>query len=445
MSKKVKIEYVKKDYNVNEGINLPRKVTYHKVDDDHLFIAPAKASWITTNDMGKDFLEYFQAGDSIKQVIEKMKLKNIEMDKIVHELRNFLIEVEKNGFLEDAVAREENSEISLQMYLTNRCNLRCIHCYMDAGNKSANEASTETFLSVIDEFAEISQTKVVFTGGEPLLHPDFFTLAKRAKEKKLEVNLFTNGTLITNRIIDKLKKYVDEIQLSLDGATPDINDKIRGKGVYKKVLKAAKLILKTPIKLKISSLLMPQNYLDFKNNVEEFARNFKDVELKFGFAMNEGRADKSFKFSSSSEANTKLLEILKILYEKKLKAMRKFEPNMIARNCGYGDTISVSSEGDVFPCSVLKHKTGSLKREQFEEIFKIIKRNKMVSNVENLEKCPQCDLIYICSGGCRLNNITDNGDILKPNCHPGKIDDFYRKLVVYNKFDALSYWLYSKN
>ncbi|MCK4763002.1 MAG: radical SAM protein [Candidatus Aminicenantes bacterium] len=368
------------------------------------------------------------------------------MEQITLELRYLLIKIEKNGFLEKAEVKEEELETTLQLYLTNRCNLKCIHCYMDSGYHSKNEEiSTETFLSVIDDFAEISQSKVVFTGGEPLLRPDFFTLAKRAKEKKLKVVLFTNGTLINDKIVSKIKECVDEIQLSLDGATPIINDEIRGKGVYDKVVNAVRLFEDTSIKLTISTLVMPQNFTDFKNNVESFAKVFENAELKFSFAINEGRADKSYKFSTTAEANAKLQKILKILYEKNLKAMRKIEPNLMARNCGYGETITVSSEGDVYPCAVLKHKAGNLKKEKLIDLFRKIRKDIEVSNVENLEQCPQCDLIYICSGDCRLNNITYNGDIRKPHCPPDVREDFYKKLVVLNEFDALKYWLRNKN
>lgn len=441
MPKPIKVEYVKKDYDVNKGINLPRKITHHIIDGKHLFIASEKAAWITTNESGRIFLDYFRDGYSIKQVINEMRSKNIKIETVTSELRNFLINVEKKGFLEDAVVREEESEISLQLYLTNRCNLRCTHCYINAGKAIDRELSGDEFGAVIDKFARLYQSKVVFTGGEPLLYTDFFKLAERAKRNNLEVLLFTNGTLINRKIVNKLEKYVDEIQLSLDGATATVNDKIRGEGVHHKVLEALLLLKNTKIRRRVSVVLMPQNVADFKENVEEFSKYLEDVEIKFSFAMNDGRADNSVKFPSPSEGERELQQILKILYKKQLKAMLKFEPNQMVRNCGYGEVITVTSNGDIFPCAILKHKYGNIRTDDFLNVVKKIREDTIASNVENLEECPKCDLKYICFGGCRLNNITHNRSLLKPHCPPEKREDLYRKLVVRDSFDGLSFWL----
>ena len=442
MPKRVKVGYVKKDYVVNKGINIPQNITHHLIDGKHLFIAPEKASWISTNEMGKIFLDYFGNGYSIKQVIDELRLKNIENEVITSELRDFLVKVEKKGFLEDAVIREEESEISLQLYLTTACNLKCSHCYLGAGKVIEDELSVEEFGAIIDEFACLHKTKVVFTGGEPLLFGDnFFKLADRAKKNNLRVQLFTNGTLISRKIKNKLEEYVDEIQFSLDGATTEVNDEIRGQGVFNRVLENLRLLMNTKIKLKLSMVLMPGNAADLKRNIETLAQSLDNVEMKFGFAIIEGRADESLKFSSPAEGDRELQEILKILYKKKLKAMIKFEPNLIVRNCGYGEVITVSSNGDVFPCAVLKYKTGNIRTDNFSGLVEDIKKRTIASNVENLEGCSQCDLEYICFGGCRLNNITYNNSILKPHCPPEKKEELYKKLVVRDSFDALSIWL----
>jgi radical SAM protein with 4Fe4S-binding SPASM domain len=445
LPKRVKVEYVKKDFDVNAGIDLPNVITAHEVDGRYLFIAPEKAAWITTNDIGKDILNYFKDGCSIKQTINKLKSSGLEMDIITSELRTFLIHIERKGFLESAKIKEEEPEISLQLYLTSQCNLKCIHCYMDAGKSTNDELNTDEFASLIDEFARLHKTKVAFTGGEPLVRPDIFELADRAKKNGLKVSIFTNATLIDEATVEKLKKYVDEIQFSLDGATEGVNDRIRGHGVFKKVLNAIQLLKNTGIFLRLAMLVMPQNFDDLKNNIEELAVKLDDVFIQFSLAMNEGRADNSFKFSSDSEGDKKLQEILKILYKKKIKSMNKFEPNQIVRNCGYGEIITVSSDGKIFPCAILRHQTGHVKRDNFTEIVETIRKEAMASNVEHLEICPECDLRYICFGGCRLNNLTHNRNILKPHCTPAKKKDFYKKLVVRDRFDGLAYWLGQKN
>ena len=243
------------------------------------------------------------------------------------------------------------------------------------------------------------------------------------------------------KIIDKLEECVDEIQFSLDGATAPVNDKIRGTGVYHKVLESIRLFDNTKIKRRLSMVLMPQNVKNFQDHVEQLAELLENVELKFSFAITEGRADKTIKFSSPDAADRELQKILRILYKKRLKAMKRFEPNLVVRNCGYGEVITIAGNGDIYPCAVFKKKYGNIRTGNFPGIIKKIQEDMVSSNVENLAKCPDCDLQYICFGGCRLNNITYNRSLLEPHCNQQKKDEFYRRLVVRDDFDALSIWL----
>jgi radical SAM protein with 4Fe4S-binding SPASM domain len=441
MPKNLEIGYVKRDYDTNKGIGLPNVITYYNIDGENLFIAPEKASWITVNEIGKNFIKNFRKGFSIKDVVAEMQSRNFSMEEISSELRNFLIKVEKAGFLENAKVKEEDPETTFQLYLTSKCNGHCIHCYIDAGSRADRELDTDEFLRLLDQCGNISKSKVTFTGGEPLLRADFFELAERAKKNSFEVNLFTNGTLIDEKMVSKLEKSVDEIQFGLDGATPDVNDKIRGKGVYNKVLKAIQLLRDTQIKLKIAVVIMPQNIDDFRENLETLSGELENVDMKFGLAINEGRANKTFRFSSETEGEIALQEILKILYQKRLKRMRNIEPNLISRNCGYGEIITVFSNGDVYPCGIPKQKYGNIRIDNFLDLVRKIKEDMIAFRVENLEDCPKCDLKYICFGGCRLNNITFNGSPFKPNCSAKKKEDFYRKLIRRANFDGLAYWL----
>ncbi len=445
MPKNLEIGYVKRDYDTNKGIGLPKVITYYNIDGENLFIAPEKAAWITVNEIGKNFMENFRKGFSIKDVVSEMLSRNFSMEEISSELRNFLIKVEKSGFLENAKVKEEDPETTFQLYLTTKCNEHCIHCYIDAGSSADRELETDEFLRLLDQCGNISKSKVTFTGGEPLLRADFFELAERAKKNNLKVHLFTNGTLIDQEMVSKLEKSIDEIQFGLDGATPDVNDKIRGKGVYNKVLKAIQLLKDTQIKLKIAVVIMPQNIDDFRENLETLAEELEKVDMKFGLAINEGRANKTFRFASETEGELALQEILKILYQKRLKRMRNLEPNLISRNCGYGEIITVFSNGDVYPCAIPKQKYGNIRIDNFLDLVRKIKEDMIAFRVENLEECPKCDLKYICFGGCRLNNITFNGSPLKPNCSAKKKEDFYRKLIRRANFDGLAYWLKQDN
>ena len=221
----------------------------------------------------------------------------------------------------------------------------------------------------------------------------------------------------------------------------EINDKIRGNGSYNKVLKAIRLLKETKIRKRIAIVLMPQNVNSFKENVEEFSKSLENVDLKFSLATTVGRSNNSFRFKSEIEAENNVQFILEKLYSKRLNVVAKFEPNIKVQNCGYGEVISVSSNGEVYPCAILKYKAGNIKKNNLSEIIMKIRHDSLTSNVENLEKCPTCDLTYICFGGCRLNNITHNKNVLIPFCNDEKKNNIYRKLVLRDQFDALSIWI----
>src|SRR3989338_86870 len=88
--------------------------------------------------------------------------------------------------------------------ITRTCNLKCIHCYSDSeAKKYSGELTTEEAKAVIDDLSQVQV--VLFSGGEPLIRQDIFTLASYAKEKEVRIVLSTNGTLITPAIAQKIK------------------------------------------------------------------------------------------------------------------------------------------------------------------------------------------------------------------------------------------------
>ena len=119
--------------------------------------------------------------------------------------------------------------------LTNRCNLKCLHCYASAG-KDNFELSTEQCFEVIDKLSDFKVPLILFSGGEPLLRSDIFEIAEYAKRKGIKSVLSTNGTLIDRDIAENLKIF-EYVGVSLDG-TIAVNDRFRGvQGAFEKAFK----------------------------------------------------------------------------------------------------------------------------------------------------------------------------------------------------------------
>lgn len=112
---------------------------------------------------------------------------------------------------------------------TRTCNLKCRHCYMDSDARRYNdELTTEEAKKFIDDLADFKVPVLLFSGGEPLIRPDFFELAAHAATKGIRPTLSTNGTLITRDVAQQIKSIgVGYVGISLDGLA-EVNDKFRG-------------------------------------------------------------------------------------------------------------------------------------------------------------------------------------------------------------------------
>ena len=121
---------------------------------------------------------------------------------------------------------------------TKTCNLKCRHCYMSSDNKKyQNELTTQEAKSFIDDLADFHVPVLLFSGGEPLIRPDFFELAEYAQAKGVRPTLSTHGTLITREVAQRIKDIgVGYVGISLDGLQ-DVNDQFRGvEGAFQKAM-----------------------------------------------------------------------------------------------------------------------------------------------------------------------------------------------------------------
>ena len=146
-------------------------------------------------------------------------------------------------------ARGLDAPICLTWELTYACNLSCVHCLSSSGRRDPGELSTAQCQAVIDELERMQVFYVNIGGGEPTIRPDFWELVHYATAHHVGVKFSTNGVRITADVAARLAAsargdggvpqsgYVD-VQISLDGATADVNDAVRGDGSYATAIRA---------------------------------------------------------------------------------------------------------------------------------------------------------------------------------------------------------------
>jgi len=147
---------------------------------------------------------------------------------------------------------------------TYQCNLRCKHCYEDAGGKNRAELSTDEAKQVLDmlsKLAGIGLPALSFSGGEPLARRDFFEVAAHAKKCIGYVSIASNGTLITRDNAKRIKDAgVDYVEVSIDGATSGVHDEFRGiPGAFRRAMDGVKNCVEEGIDTCIATVLHRDN------------------------------------------------------------------------------------------------------------------------------------------------------------------------------------------
>ena len=132
-----------------------------------------------------------------------------------------------------------DAPICLTWELTYACNLACVHCLSSSGKRDPRELSTRQCMDIIDELERMQVFYVNIGGGEPTVRPDFWELVDYATAHHVGVKFSTNGVRITPDVAARLaaSDYVD-VQISLDGATAEVNDAVRGVGSFAMAVRA---------------------------------------------------------------------------------------------------------------------------------------------------------------------------------------------------------------
>ncbi|MEM1540093.1 MAG: radical SAM protein [Candidatus Bathyarchaeia archaeon] len=165
---------------------------------------------------------------------------------------------------------------------TYKCNLRCKHCYEDAGGGTLPELSTDEAKQVIDNLSKVAGVglpALSFSGGEPLARKDFFEVASYAKKHIPYISIASNGTLIDTDMARKIKDVgIDYVEISIDGASPSVHDEFRGiPGAFEKALQGVKNCVEEGIDTCIATVLHKNNFAE----TEKILQLAKELDVRF--------------------------------------------------------------------------------------------------------------------------------------------------------------------
>jgi len=151
--------------------------------------------------------------------------------------------------------------------LTDRCNLRCVHCRASAHPEaSPDELTTAECFGIVDQIAALGRPIVVLTGGEPLYRPDLLEIARRAVAAELPVALATNATLVGPDLADQIVAAgIERVAISFDGAGPETHDAFRGvPGSFSQALRGLRLLRERGMPLQINCTITQHNVAELE-------------------------------------------------------------------------------------------------------------------------------------------------------------------------------------
>lgn len=303
---------------------------------------------------------------------------------------------------------------TLYLVLTTMCNSKCLYCFRDLNNTQIF-LDKDLILKNLLSFKNISITNptIVYTGGEPCLYPDLIEIAHFAKKNNIYNLLQTNGSLINENNVAFYAENFDKIQISLDSTNKEINDWLRGKtGHFESVSRAISLLSEHNVEIKLAATITKKNF-DFLVNIKEV---YQDIDFQFTPMMKIGKGKEVPHLAFSPE---EFIEHLACLPEPEKHASCDIAPfGTKTYMCAAGTSeLSISPEGEVFPCQMLHHSNfscGNVKKNLLEDIYissPIIKMFRELT-VDTIDHCKDCDIRYICAGGCRANAFWLNENIL---------------------------------
>jgi 12,18-didecarboxysiroheme deacetylase len=335
---------------------------------------------------------------------------------------------------------------------TRRCNLKCVHCYSQSENKAyEGELTTDEGLAMLEDLAQFGVPVTLFSGGEPLVRQDLFTLIERTVKLGMRAVISTNGTLITEEKAERLKAFnLSYVGVSLDGLK-DVNDRFRGvSGVFEKALAGIRNCRKTGIKVGLRFTITNRNASEV-DGIFDLIRQENIPRVCFYHLVYAGRGSKLMSEDLDHEATRRVVdriidrtaelhreghkvEVLTVdnhadgpyLYQRMLREKDPRAADVLAllqmnRGNSSGAGIGcVSWDGAVHADQFWRHVTfGNVRERPFSAIWTDL-ANPLMAKLKDKRphvkgRCATCRFLDICGGNFRVRAEAATGDLWQPD------------------------------
>lgn len=317
---------------------------------------------------------------------------------------------------------------SCSIEITKRCDLRCKHCYGEAGTMRDTQLTEEQIYSILDRLSGGCKS-ISITGGDPMCHPKIKEIIEYSISRGFETTLITNGMRIDKEWANWISRSgIKRVKLSLDGSTKEMHDDLRGvNGAFEKVIQSMKYLRSANVRVSIGTVITKKN-IEFINDIAHIAYENGAKSIGFGRIINHGRASREMKDTRENDLGVIIKKVDKIMREyrgKDFLVTYEEDGNWISNfkdkcpsiedyylykdhnvkcscsGCGAGSRLLfIEASGDVKPCMMSNFIIGKINHG--DDMVNIMNKsvNECFSNLENPDQntCKNCDYVSNCLG-----------------------------------------------
>ncbi|MFQ5776566.1 MAG: radical SAM protein [Terriglobia bacterium] len=312
--------------------------------------------------------------------------------------------------------------------LTQRCNLRCQHCYIDASTAMPGELSTGEALRIVGEIARVCrETILILSGGEPLLRRDLDTLVASAVERGMLVVLGTNGTMLTlERARALAERGLSGVGISLDSLISSRHDDFRGvKGAWQNAVQGIRAAGEAGLDVQVQMTLTRDNLSELPQ-VVRFSRQAGVRVLTVFFLVCTGRGqdlvdlrpeeyERALRWLAQQRGDGVMIRPRCAPTFRRVLAQKK--PDSILLKSDIGRCLAgknycrITPDGKVTPCPYMPLVAGDLREQSFGALWRTAPLFQTLRNPPLKGRCGACEYREVC-GGCRARSFAASGDPL---------------------------------
>jgi len=326
-----------------------------------------------------------------------------------------------------------------QIELTSRCNERCVHCYIPHESKIV-DIDPILFYNVLDQCREMGVLTLTFSGGEPMLHPNFIEFLRKAKEYDFSINILSNLTLLNDEIVAEMKaNRLSSVSVSLYSMNADIHDSItKFPGSFIKTKDAILRLIENDIPLQINCPVMKLNHNSFvdvtKWAEEHRVRIVPDYIMMARFNHTTDNLDNRLSLEEVADIIHHIIETEPDYKERLIKAdFTEVEKRDISDDilCGVCiSSIGMVANGNIYPCAGWQNYVcGNVVEQPLREIWDSSPKVQYLRSLrkKDIRECLDCADRHFCAV-CMVRNANED-----PDGNPFKINKHFCKVAALNK------------